>query len=160
MNQYWYTIINRSLRFILGFTVSLKGSYHRQGDGIGMVWLTSLKESGSQNCWYWLYCFSPKFICWSPKPQSIRMWLYLEIGSSEIIKVKWGHWSGFQCSITNVLGLSGGSVVKNLFASTGDAHSILVLGRSPGEGNGNLLPYSCQENPMDRGAYRATVTKL
>ena len=30
-------------------------------------------------------------------------------------------------------------------------------GRSPGEGNGNLLQYSCLENPMDRGAWRATV---
>ena len=31
------------------------------------------------------------------------------------------------------------------------------LGRSPGEGHGNLLRYSCLENPMDRGAWRATV---
>ena len=31
------------------------------------------------------------------------------------------------------------------------------LGRSPGEGNGNTLQYSCLENPMDRGAWRATV---
>ena len=31
------------------------------------------------------------------------------------------------------------------------------LGRSPGEGNGNALQYSCLENPMDRGAWRATV---
>ena len=31
------------------------------------------------------------------------------------------------------------------------------LGRSPGEGNGNPLQYSCLENPMDRGAWRATV---
>ena len=35
--------------------------------------------------------------------------------------------------------------------------SILGLGRSPGEGNGNPLQYSCLENPMDRGAWRATV---
>ena len=32
------------------------------------------------------------------------------------------------------------------------------LGRSPGEGNGNLLQYSCLENPMDGGAWRATVS--
>ena len=35
--------------------------------------------------------------------------------------------------------------------------SIPGLGRSPGEGNGNPLQYSCLENPMDRGAWRATV---
>ena len=39
----------------------------------------------------------------------------------------------------------------------GDPGSIPALGRSPGEGNGNPLQYSCLENPMDRGAWRATV---
>ena len=43
-------------------------------------------------------------------------------------------------------------VVKNLPANAGDADSISGLGRSPGEGNGNPLQYSCLENPMDRGA--------
>ena len=38
-----------------------------------------------------------------------------------------------------------------------DAGSIPGSGRSPGEGNGNLVQYSCLENPMDRGAWRATV---
>ena len=40
---------------------------------------------------------------------------------------------------------------------TGDVGSIPGSGRSPEEGNGNLLQYSCLENPMDRGAWRATV---
>ena len=40
---------------------------------------------------------------------------------------------------------------------TGDAGLIPGLGRSPGEGNGNPLQYSCLENPMDRGAWWATV---
>ena len=52
-------------------------------------------------------------------------------------------------------------VVKNLPANSGairDVGSIPGLGRSPGEGNGNTLQYSCcLENPMDRGAWRATV---
>jgi len=39
----------------------------------------------------------------------------------------------------------------------GDVGSILGSGRSPGEGNGNPLQYSCLENPMDRGACWATV---
>jgi len=51
-------------------------------------------------------------------------------------------------------------VVKNLPASAGDARdvgSIPGLARSPGEGNGNPLQYSCLENPVDREAWRATV---
>ena len=39
----------------------------------------------------------------------------------------------------------------------GDSGSIPGLGRSPGGQNGNPIQYSCQENPMDRGAWRATV---
>ena len=48
-------------------------------------------------------------------------------------------------------------MVKNLPANTGDAGSIPGSGRSPGEGNGNPLQYSYLENPMDRGAWQATV---
>ena len=39
----------------------------------------------------------------------------------------------------------------------GDLGSMPGLGRSPGEGNGNSLQHSCLENPMDRGAWWATV---
>ena len=39
----------------------------------------------------------------------------------------------------------------------GDLGSVPGLGSSPGEGNGNPLQYSCLENPMDRGAWQATV---
>ena len=45
-------------------------------------------------------------------------------------------------------------------ANAGDAGSILELGRSPGEENGNPLQYSCLENPMDKGAWRATVHEV
>ena len=51
-------------------------------------------------------------------------------------------------------------VVKNPPANAGDIRgggSIPGLGRSPGGGDSNPLPYSCLENPMDRGAWRATV---
>ena len=51
-------------------------------------------------------------------------------------------------------------VVNNLPANAGDirdAGSVPGLGRSPGEGHGNPLQYSCLENPMDRGAWRAVV---
>ena len=46
--------------------------------------------------------------------------------------------------------------VENLPDMAGDPGSILGLGSSPGEGNGNPLQYSCPENPMDRGSWRAT----
>ena len=53
--------------------------------------------------------------------------------------------------------LPGGSVVKNPPAKAGDVDSVPGLGRSPGEGNGNPLQYSCLENPLDRGTWWATV---
>ena len=51
-------------------------------------------------------------------------------------------------------------MVKNLAANAGDIRDtgpIPRLGRSPGGGHGNPLQYSCLENPMDRGAWQATV---
>ena len=54
-------------------------------------------------------------------------------------------------------GFPGGSVVKKPPSNAGDAGLIPGLGRSPGEGIGNLLQYSCLGNTMGRGAWRATV---
>ena len=60
----------------------------------------------------------------------------------------------FQCYICMH---PGGSEVKASAYNAGDLGSIPGLGRSPGEGNGNPLQYSCLENPMDGGAWWATV---
>ena len=46
---------------------------------------------------------------------------------------------------------------ENCTSSVGDTGSVSELGRSPGEGNGNPLQYSCLENPMGRGPWQATV---
>ena len=54
-------------------------------------------------------------------------------------------------------GLPGGSHSKESASSAGDLGLIPGLGRSPGEGNGNPLWYSCLENPMNGGAWQATV---
>ena len=57
-------------------------------------------------------------------------------------------------------GFLGGAVVKNLPDNVGEAREkslLLRSGRSPGEGNGNPLWYSCMGNPMDRGGWRAIV---
>ena len=58
------------------------------------------------------------------------------------------------------MGLLGGSMIKNPSASardTREAGLVLGWGRSPGVGNGNLLQYSCLENPMGRGTWWTTV---
>ena len=55
------------------------------------------------------------------------------------------------------MGFPHGSVVKNPPANAGDRGLIPWSGRSPGVGNGNPFQYSCLQNPMDRGAWRAAV---
>ena len=55
----------------------------------------------------------------------------------------WGYMQGFP----------GGSEVKESASNVGNPGSVPGLGRSPGEGNGNPLQYSCLENPMDGGAW-------
>ena len=59
--------------------------------------------------------------------------------------------------INIISGFPGGSGSKESACNAGDQGSISGLGRSPGEGNGNPLQYSCLENSMDRGAWWATV---
>ena len=70
----------------------------------------------------------------------------------------------WKTSITPFLILLGASqvalVIKNFPANAGDTRDVDPVppwGRSPGEGSGNPLQYSCLEYPMDRGAWRATV---
>ena len=58
------------------------------------------------------------------------------------------------------IGFPGGSDGKESACNAGDLGSIPGLGRSPGGGHGNPLQYSCLENPMDRGAWWATVLRL
>ena len=63
--------------------------------------------------------------------------------------------------LSTSLGFLGGSVVKNPSANAGDTETqVWFLGKSPGIENGNLLPYPCLENLMDRGAWQAIVHGL
>ena len=60
-------------------------------------------------------------------------------------------------------GFPGCTVVKNLPANAGDARDLGLIpgsGKSPGVGNSNPFQYSCLENPMDRGAWQATVHRI
>ena len=74
---------------------------------------------------------------------------------------QWGQDEGRGCYFLlfgyNILGFPGGSAGKEYVCNAGDLGLIPGLRRSPGEGNGNPLQYSCLENPMDRGTWRATV---
>ena len=66
----------------------------------------------------------------------------------------------FQGVVSIVEGFPAGTIVKIPPANAGDAKGaglIPVSGRSPGEGNGSPLQYSCLGNPMDRGAWWATI---
>jgi len=55
------------------------------------------------------------------------------------------------------MGFPGGSDNKESACNVGDLGSVSGLGKSSGKGTGNPLQYSCLENPMDRGAWQATV---
>ena len=59
--------------------------------------------------------------------------------------------------VGTILGFPGGSEGKASACDVEDPVSIAGSVRSPGEGNGNPLQYTCLENPMDRGAWWATV---
>ena len=71
------------------------------------------------------------------------------------------HWAALATPGLIIIRFSGGSVVvKNLPANTEGLGSIPGWGRSPGEGNGNPLQYPYLGNPMDRGAWWATVYQV
>ena len=58
------------------------------------------------------------------------------------------------------LGFPGGTCVKEPAGHIKDMDLIPGTGKTPGEGHGNSLQYSCLENPMDNGAWRATVRRV
>ena len=72
--------------------------------------------------------------------------IFTDLGKQEFF-VNYSSW------LLIFLGFPGGSEVKASAWNAGDPGSIPGLGRSPGEGNGNPLQYSCLENPMKGGAW-------
>ena len=70
------------------------------------------------------------------------------------------HISPLGKRISLLWGFPGDTVVKNPPVNAGHRGSISRSGRSPGVGNASLLQYSCRENPMDRGAWQATVHRV
>ena len=82
--------------------------------------------------------------------------LETELQCSKVIRVLGGQ----RLLVSTVIcdtGFPGGSDSNEHACNAGDPGSILGWERSPGEGNGDPLQYSCLENPMDRGAWWAIV---
>ena len=75
----------------------------------------------------------------------------------QVAKQRDSYSYSWTCLISNHDGFPGGSDGKESSCNAGNLESILKSKRSPGEGNGNPLQYSCLGNPMDRGALWATV---
>ena len=73
----------------------------------------------------------------------------------------WHDWSNLAAAAASRhTGFPGGSVIKNLPANAGDVGLIPGSGRPPGGGHANPLQYFCLENPMDKGAWWATVHEV
>ena len=85
---------------------------------------------------------------WTEEPGGLHSMESQRVGHNWATKHAAGTWEE---------GFKGCTAVKNPPANAGGLGLILGLGRSPRKGNGNLLQYSCLENPMDRGAWWATV---
>ena len=74
------------------------------------------------------------------------------------IDIKIENWKNInEMLVASILSFPSGSDNKESACNAGDPGSIPGSERSPGEGNGNPLHYSCLENSMDRGAWQATV---
>ena len=113
------------------------------------LWGPSLSKHQTHNCFCPLTC-TARPDCTGGEPGS--GWLtWMQESQLCFLPVFFASQSCTQCLYAN----SGGTVVKNPPASTGDPSSIPKSGRSPVEGNGNPLQYSCLGNPMDRGVWRA-----
>ena len=128
------------------------------------VWWLQILLLAYEKCWFLLvWClFFSMFACLSRQLtclESSRK-LFLLGGSSSFkhvplllagwILVAW--FRGYR-DLSTVIDRSCSSVGKESACKAGDLGLIPVLGRSPGEGNGNPFQYSCLENPMDGGAW-------
>ena len=120
--------------------------------GVGHDWKTSLSLFTFM---YWRRKWQPTPVFLPGESQGrgnlagCRLWGCTE---SDITEVIWQ-----QQQQDSVWVFPGDSVVRNPPVNAGDAGLIPESGRSPGGGYGNSLQYSCLENPMDRGAWWATV---
>ena len=121
--------------------LKVRGLGHDRGwDG----WMASPTQ------WTWVWVSSGSW-WWTGKPGVLQ-----SMGSQKSDTTEQLNWTP---TTTNsyMSNFPGASVVKNLPANATDIGSIPGSGRSPGEGDGNPLQYSCLGNPTDGGVWRATV---
>ena len=101
--------------------------------------------------------WKPTFLLCLPKPQHLVPGSYLSSICPSLCFSLTGHAAQppttYLSCLWSVFDFPGGSDGKASAYNTGDLGSIPGLGRSPGEGNGNPLQYSCLENPMDGGTW-------
>ena len=102
-----------------------------------MSWEKEIKylDKSKDTCTFLLHCY--EHLLWS------LLWTTMAVKNC--------------CQGIQTPGFPDGSVVNNPPANSGDVALVFGSERSPGEGNGNPLQYSCLGNPMDRGAWRPTV---
>ena len=141
----WATREGHSCSYHLGNCKGLRSSMPRTG--------------GREPCVYYLTgkwlrkCSAAKTYGFETSSSCILFFLKFHVILAEIRKQK-----NTKSKLWTTKGFfPGGSAEKNLPANAGGTGSIPGWGRSPGEGNSNPLKYACLGNPMDRGAWRATV---
>ena len=87
----------------------------------------------------------------------MHIWFWASLGTHHVLSVDLFHRKDRSLAL---LGFAGGSDGEESACNAGDAGSIPGSGTSSGEGNGNPLQHPCLENPMDRGAWWATVHRM
>ena len=123
---------------------------------VGHNWATELsilKTMFPPKNWTILLCLGIPSLCKLLLPTT------KDLKARYLLFLKLSDYCAYVCTETLKTsgGFPSGSVVKNPPANAGDTSLIPGLERSPGVGNGNPLQYSCLENPIDRGTWRATV---
>ena len=107
--------------------------------------------------WTWVWANFGSW-WWTGNPGMLWSMGLQRVGRNWVTELNW--WKGtLAYAIASVLEwfISGGSDDKESACNAGDLDLTPGLGRSPGGRHGNLLQYSCLQNPMDRGTYSATV---
>ena len=117
-----------------------------------MVWLIHQETGRKKNQRLLTPCVKQRHVIGQMGMGTLRM--------SYWTSLMYTFWGFLYLQVFQTSGFPDGSDGKASACNAGDLGSIPGLGRSPGEGNGNPLQYSCLENPMDGGAWWATVHRV
>ena len=153
-------------------TLMLGGGAGGEGDNRGWDgWMASL----TRWAWVWVNCGS---WWWTERPGMLQFMGTQRVGHDWATELNWTEdgWATCVCRIVSLkvclyvcsgltilietVGFPGNSVVNCPSANAGNTRDVVLIpgsGKSPKEGNGTPLQYSCLENAMDRGGCRATV---